>query len=100
MTKHMRYDAKRDGNEKEIVTALTKAGCTVSRISEPGFPDLAVGRAGVNYLLEVKDPEQPVCNQHLKPKQVTWHSWWAGQKAVVKTVGEALEAVGVESNQV
>lgn len=100
MSKHMRYNAKRDGNEPEIVEALTKAGCTVSRISEPGFPDLAVGRAGNNYLLEIKDPSQRVCDQHLNSKQVSWHSWWAGQKAVVKTVGEALEAVGIESNQV
>jgi hypothetical protein len=91
----MRQAAKRDANEKEIVKALAAAGCSVTQLSGPGIPDLLVSRAGVNYLLEIKDPAQPPCKQVLTPMQEIWHRDWRGQKAVVKTVDEALAAVGL-----
>ena len=92
----MRRAAKRDDNEPEIIEALEKAGCSVSQIdSEKGVPDLVVGRAGKNYLLEVKDGNKPPSKRKLKPNQVEWHEDWRGQKAIVKNVNEALIAVGV-----
>jgi hypothetical protein len=93
----MRQAAKRDANEKEIVKALAAAGCSVTQLSGPGIPDLLVSRAGVNYLLEVKDPAQPACKQALTPLQEIWHRDWRGQKAVVKTIEEALIAVGLNA---
>lgn len=93
----MRQAAKRDANENQIVKALAAAGCSVTQLSGPGVTDLVVGRAGVNYLLEVKDPAQPPCKQALTPLQEIWHRDWRGQKAVVKTVEEALAAVGLNA---
>lgn len=96
MSSNKRWAAKRDGNEQEIVDALTKVGCTVTRLNEIGAPDLLVGRAGVNYTIEIKDPSQPAYNQHLTPLQIQWHQWWDGQKAIVKTIDQALEVVGIK----
>lgn len=93
----MRRSARRDENEKEIVAALRKVGCSVSFInSDDGVPDLVVGRSGLNYLLEVKDGSKPPGKQKLKPNQLEWHANWKGQKAIVRTIAEAFVAVGLE----
>lgn len=53
----MRWAAKRDANEPEIVAALEMAGWTVIKVSDSGFPDLLCARKGVLKLLEVKMPD-------------------------------------------
>jgi hypothetical protein len=52
----VRYAARRDETESEIIEALTDAGYWVGQVSSPGFPDLAVGRMGCErmILLECK----------------------------------------------
>ena len=50
----MRRAAKRDANEREIIDALEKAGCTVWQVNHAGLPDLYVMRAGAAYWLECK----------------------------------------------
>jgi len=89
MTLH-RYDAKRDIPEKEIVAALLKAGCTVRKINAAGIPDLLVGLANRNYLLEVKQP-----GKNLTVAQHHLHMRWRGQIAIVHTPEEALRVVGL-----
>lgn len=93
----MRRVARVDGNHAEIVRALRDVGCAVADTSRlgRGFPDLVVGRGGVNYLLEVKDGRQPPSKRQLTPDEATWHERWTGQVATVATVDEALAAVGV-----
>lgn len=92
----MRRAAKRDANEQPIIEALETCGCSVSQInSDDGITDLVVGRAGVNYLLEVKDGSKPKSAQKLTPPQEVWHAGWKGQKAIVRNVTEALVAVGL-----
>lgn len=89
----MRRAAKTDKNQKEIVGALRMAGCTVTDLSAvgEGCPDLVVGRAGHNYLLEVKGPKGK-----LTEAQHEWRARWNGQCATVRTIAEALAAVGIE----
>ena len=93
----MRKAAKIDDNQPEIVKALRKAGCSVDPTSAMGngFPDLHVGRAGVNYLLEVKDGSKSPSRRQLTDDQVIWHGKHKGQVAVVCNVDEALRAVGL-----
>jgi len=81
-----------DENQREIVDALRRAGCSVVDLHELGHavPDLLVGRQGRNYLLEVKS-----LIGRLTGKQPEWHEAWRGQAAIVRTVDEALAAVGV-----
>lgn len=88
--------AKVDANQKEIVEALRSIGATVQHLHAvaQGCPDLLVGRQGVNYLLEVKDGNKPPSSRKLTPDQVNWHSLWQGAVVVVKSVDEAIAAVG------
>lgn len=62
-----------------------------------GCTDLAVGFRGVNYMIEVKDGSKPPSARKLTPDQVDWHGEWRGQVCVVKSVQEALEAIGVRT---
>ena len=72
--------------------ALIKAGCTVQVLDNgDGVPDLLVGRAGRCYLLEVK-----TAKGKLNPTQVDWHDWWVGHKSVVRSIDDALTAVGLK----
>lgn len=98
-----RYPAtqgQRDSNESEIVEALLAVGATVELIpTGSGVPDLLVGYKDVNYLMEVKP--LPIKGKiyasqvALNPKQIEWHSMWKGQKAVVRTIEDALAVIGV-----
>jgi hypothetical protein len=68
-------------------------GCSVTALDKTGVPDLMVGRGGVTYLLECKSPVGK-----LTPDQVEWHRDWQGQVAIVRSVQEALQAVGLIQN--
>lgn len=93
----MRRIAKTDANQPEIVAALRKAGASVTLLSQVGggCPDLLVGIAGVNLLLEVKDGSKPVSARKLTPDQVEWHQSWRGQSAIVSSVEEAMSALSM-----
>lgn len=93
MKKYGRTDTNQDG----IVSGLRKAGCSVQSLASvgDGCSDLLVGRAGQNYLLEVKDGSRPPSERKLTPKQVTWHENWRGTVSVVHDLEEALRAVGL-----
>lgn len=85
-----RWGAARDHNERAIVDALLKAGALVYRLDEPC--DLLVGFGGATWLLEVKVP-----GGKLTPKQERFMSEWSkagGSCVVVRTVTEALQAIG------
>lgn len=95
-----RQAAKRDANEPEIIAALKAAGCSVQQLSGKGVPDLLVGCPvmGRNYifhdqlinlLMEVKAPKAK-----LTEDQATWHSEWLGQVIIVRSIEDALAAVG------
>ena len=53
----MRRAARVDDNHAKIVASLRLVGCTVLDLSAvgQGCPDIMVGLAGVNYLIEIKD---------------------------------------------
>ena len=93
----MRRAAKVDDNQGEIVAALRAAGCSVTSLASVGrgCPDLVVGRAGVTYLLEVKDGSKPPSKRRLTPDEKAWHGAWRGQVAVVESVQDAFKAVGM-----
>src|SRR5690348_8366364 len=93
----MRRDAKVDDNQRLIVAGLRRAGVSVqvlSRVGE-GCPDLACGHRGKTFMLEVKDPKRPPSGRKLTPDQETWHARWKGHVAVVETVEQALQAIGI-----
>jgi len=96
----MRRAARKDETQSGIVSALRKAGVSVSVLNAKGVPDLLCGSRGRNYLLEVigssKDKRYRSTGG-LSPDQVIWHQDWRGQKALVRTVPQAFRAVGLIS---
>lgn len=96
-----RRAAKIDRNQPEIVKALRQAGASVHpcHAAGQGFPDIAVGFRGRNYLLEIKDGNLAPSGRRLTPAQEEWHAAWRGDAVVVTTVSEALAAIGVTSWQ-
>ena len=84
-----------DSNQKSIVAALRKHGCTVQTLHEvgDGCPDLLCGIDGMNILLECKDGTKPPSKRKLTPEQVARHGKWYGQVDVVTSPVEAIRAV-------
>lgn len=100
----MRRRARTDAGQSAIAAALRAIGASVQSLAEvgDGCPDLLVGLAGRNVLLEVKEPLGPDGGtsrngQRLTPRQVEWHVSWRGRVVVVRTIREALEALGVRA---
>lgn len=91
----MRTAAKVDDNQAEVVDGLRQMGCTVQILSAvgKGCPDLLVGVAGINLLMEVKDGSKPESATRLTPDQVKWHGEWRGQVHVVKSLEHAIRII-------
>ena len=79
-----------DSNQKQVVDGLRACGCKVLSLAPMGHgvPDLLVFRWGKFYLLEVKSPGG---------KLTADEEWFCDEwpVTVVRTVDEALEAVGL-----
>ncbi len=88
----MRYAAKRDGNERDIIDELEEKGCTVMQLSGRGVPDLLVYRAatGLLRMMEVKQRKGKLTAAQAETFPL-WPAW------VCRTKEEARRAMGIES---
>jgi hypothetical protein len=77
-----------DSNHRTIRDGLKARGCSVY---SGGPLDLIVGRQGRTYLLEVKTAKGKV-----RPSQEAFLALWRGHAVIVRTLDEALIAVGLE----
>lgn len=70
-----------DANQSEVVKHLRQMGASVAVISSlgGGVPDLIVGVAGRNYLVELKDPKKPPSKRLLTREEDAFRQAWAGQ---------------------
>lgn len=85
----MRYAARVDANQAQIVSALRAAGAYVWVIGLP--VDLLVGFAGQTYLVEVKDGSK----KHLtKLQQDFFASWCGGGLHRIESPEAALRMIG------
>lgn len=93
----MRYAAKIDSNQNEVVDALRKAGASVQSLAAlgKGVPDLLVAIRGVNLLMEIKDGNKPKSAQKLTDDQLKWHGAWQGPVCVVDSPEAALRMIRV-----
>lgn len=75
-----RRAARVDENQSQIVDALRQIGCSVTptHAAGDGFPAITVGWQGVNYLLEIKNPEKPPSKRKLTKDQQEWHARMEG----------------------
>jgi hypothetical protein len=95
----MRRAARVDANQPAIVEALRKVGATVQPLHTvgQGCPDLLVGYAGHNHVLELKDGSKPPSRRKLTADELEWHDSWRGRVFVVHDISEALIAIGAQS---
>lgn len=91
----MKYAAKADRNQPEIVAALRKMGAKVALTYHVGggFPDLVVTYGSRTMLVEVKDEKQPLNKRKLTPAQVEFHAAWTGEIHIVESVEQAISVV-------
>lgn len=91
----MRIKGKIDANQPAIVKGLRALGCSVVSVAGigGGCGDLVIGRAGVNYFLEVKDEDQPPSKRRLTEDEDKFHKDWRGQIDVVENLDEAIAVV-------
>lgn len=83
--------AKVDQNHGEIVKALRQVGASVESMARQGrgCPDLLVGYRGKNFVFEVKPAKGK-----LREQQIAWMEKWSGHADTVRSVDEALRAIG------
>ena len=92
----MTFARRVDTNQSTITAALRQVGASVQPIHTlgKGVPDLLVGYRGVNHVLEIKDGAKPPSAQKLTSDEAHWHATWRGRVIVVRSVDEALAAIG------
>lgn len=81
---------RRDANHKEVKAAFVELGCSVADTADVGngFPDLVVGIAGVNALVEVKT----LTGDHT-PEQERFYAEWRGSHYTVRSPEQAVDLV-------
>lgn len=91
----MRTAARIDRNQPEIVKALRGIGCSVLITSQlKNCFDILVGYRGKTYLMEIKDPLQPLSNRQLTEGEEKFKESWRGSPYyVVHEVDEAIRIV-------
>lgn len=89
----MRYAARIDANQDQIVSALRAYGATVRIVTQGnGLPDLLVGYKGFTILLEVKDGNKvPSARKLTVAEKKFFDEWTGGLLAIVNSVDEAIE---------
>ncbi len=91
-TKHA---GKVDDNQKEIVAALRKAGCSVLSLATlgQGCPDILIGTQGRNILAEIKDGAKSASRRKLTADEIEFSRAWNGQWTLIESVDDALRLV-------
>jgi hypothetical protein len=90
--------AKRiDGNQNEIVKELRKLGCSVAVTSQlgNGFPDLIIGVAGENHLVELKDGDKPPSQRNLTKLEHQFKDTWRGKVYICCSLEEIIQKIGI-----
>ena len=88
-----KFGVRTDATQKAIVAALRGVGCTVklTTMVGAGFADAVVWSPFTRscHLLEMKTPTGT-----LTPAELEFHAKWPGPIAIVRSLDEALAAVG------
>ena len=88
-----RRAARTDANQTEIVQFLRDCGATVVSLAMVGngVPDLLVGWAGENILIEVKDGSKPPSRRTLTPDEQEFYDNWQGHVVVAESVDDVIK---------
>ena len=88
----MRRAARVDSNHGEVMRAFRKMGLSVADTSRlgGGFPDIAIGWAGVTALVEIKDGLKVPSKRKLTPDEQDFASTWKGGVHLVESLDDVL----------
>lgn len=88
---------KIDNNQNLIVKQLRRCGVSVAITSMlgKGFPDLIIGRAGRNYLIELKDGNKSASRKQLTPDEKEFFDTWNGQVNKAESFDEIALIIGL-----
>lgn len=91
----MRYAARADENQSEIVEACRKMGASVKSLHREGegCPDLLIGWYGQNLLFEIKNGAKMSSQSRLTKDQEEWHQRWKGNVYIVISVDQAIKTL-------
>jgi Holliday junction resolvase len=91
----MRRAAKTDANQQQVVKDLRKLGFSVAVTSSlgKGFPDLVLGKANKNYLVELKDGNKPPSARKLTPDEEVFIDGWRGRVIVAISTEDILNQI-------
>jgi hypothetical protein len=83
---------RQDSNHSEIRDAFRERGFSVrdTHMVGDGFPDIVVGRYGLNYLVEIKDGEKSPSKRKLTPDEHKFQDNWLGQYCVVESIDDVM----------
>jgi|TARA_R110000824_G_scaffold116455_5_gene267907 Holliday junction resolvase len=81
----MRFAARVDRNQREIIECLREEGASIFSLSSvgKGCPDLLAGCCGETHLIEVKDGEKVPSAQSLTKDQVAFIQSWEGSPVYI-----------------
>jgi hypothetical protein len=86
----VRYAARVDATQEQVVSALRAAGAYVYPIKLP--VDLLVGYNGVTYLVEVKSTHKSLLT---RLQQTFFSKWTGGRLERIESPEQALRMIGV-----
>lgn len=88
---------KIDDNQNLIVRQLRRCGVSVAITSMvgKGFPDLIIGRAGRNYLIELKDGSKSASRKQLTEDEQKFFDTWNGQVNKAESFDEIALIIGL-----
>lgn len=89
----MRRAAKADGNQPQIVKAFRQLGFSVAHTHTigKGFPDIVVGRNGINTLVEIKDGDKVKSQKQLTADEKEFHENWRGTIIIIESVEDVIK---------
>jgi hypothetical protein len=84
----MHYKKRVDKNQTQIVDLAKKLGYYVAHTYAvgSGFPDLVLGKKGLNILIEIKDGYK----KQLTPSQKIFHTEYLGAVYVIHSIDEFI----------
>ena len=94
----MRYGARKDDNQKEIVDGLRAVGVKVHILNQAHIPDLLVGHRFNFYLMEIKNEKRKPSERKLRPGQQAFADEWAGYPICkVESLQDAFVTLGIRA---
>lgn len=83
---------KVDSNQRDIVDSFRNMGYTVAHTHTlgRGFPDIVVGKQGINFLIEIKDGAKPESKRKLTEPEQKFKDGWKGQYDIVESLDDVV----------